>query len=225
MYLNIHESAIFIADSHYNSNRQELKPILLDIKSQKIKTTQLFLMGDIFDFLSDDISYFQNQNKEIIDLINLLSNNIEIVYLEGNHDFNLASTFPQATIIPREYQPIICTFQNTKVSLAHGDIFMPKAYNIYTNFIRSRATGKLANILDINNIIFKKLDSWLLQKSICGNIDNFDTFAHKRIDLYKKHSVDIIIEGHFHQDKRFNNYINLPSLACNKRYFTAKEMV
>ncbi len=224
MYLNIDESAIFIADSHYNTNRLQLKEVLLQIQSNDINTKQLFLMGDIFDFLSDDITYFQNQNQEVITLINQLSNSIEIIYLEGNHDFNLTSIFPNILVISREYQPLICKYKDKKIALAHGDIFMPKAYNLYTSFIRSRATGKLANLLDINHTIFKKLNSWLLEKNICGDIKEFDNFAQKRINLYSQYNVEVIIEGHFHQDKRYKNYINLPSLACNKRYFQASDI-
>jgi UDP-2,3-diacylglucosamine hydrolase len=224
MYLNINENAIFIADSHYNSNRPILKETLEEILSKKIITDQLFLMGDVFDFLSDDISYFQNKNKDVIDLINQISHHIEVIYLEGNHDFNLSNTFHNSLVISREYQPLICTYNNKKIALSHGDIFMPKAYNIYTSFIRSKATGKLANILDINNIIFKNLNNWLLNKDICGNIKEFENFAQKRINNYSNYDIDYIIEGHFHQDKQYKNYINLPSLICNGRYFCIKEI-
>jgi UDP-2,3-diacylglucosamine hydrolase len=225
MYLNIDESAIFIADSHYNLNKDKLKEILFNIKLKKIDTKQLFLMGDIFDFLSDDISYFQKQNKNIIDLINDLSSQIEVIYLEGNHDFNLNLTFPNILVISREYQPLLCKLNNQKIALAHGDIFMPKSYEFFTNFIRSQATGKILNLLDINNFIFKKLDLWLLNKNICEDMKDFNNFAQNRINLYQqKYDIDIIIEAHYHQDKRYKNYINLPSLFCNKKYFSAKEI-
>jgi UDP-2,3-diacylglucosamine hydrolase len=224
MYLNIDKSAIFIADSHFNKNRPQLQEFLIDIKTKKITTKQLFLMGDIFDFLSDDIRYFKDINKETINIINELSNTIDIIYLEGNHDFNLFDTFPKLLIIPRHNQPLICKYNNQTISLAHGDIFMPTAYNIYTNFIRSKATGLIANILDINNIIFKSLNNWLLKKDICGTIDDFNSFAKNRIKKYEALNIDIIIEGHFHQDKRYKNYINLPSLVCNGRYFKISEL-
>ena len=42
MSLNIQESTIFIADSHLNKNRQELKTFLLKLDSKEIKTSQLF---------------------------------------------------------------------------------------------------------------------------------------------------------------------------------------
>ncbi len=224
MYLNIKESAIFIADSHYNSNRTILKNVLEEIQTEKIQTSQLFLMGDIFDFLSDDITYFQKENQNIIDLINKLSKTIEIIYLEGNHDFNLSDTFPNILVISRQFQPLICTYQKKKIALSHGDIFMPRPYEIYTSFIRSKATGKIANLLDINYILFKNLNSWLLNKNICGDIKDFNSFAQNRIDQYSSYDIDYIIEGHFHQDKRYSNYINLPSLACQKRYFQISEL-
>lgn len=224
MYLNIDESAIFIADSHYNSNRPFLKDTLEQIQTGKIQTKQLFLMGDIFDFLSDDITYFQKEDSSVVSLINELSKSLEIVYLEGNHDFNLSKTFPNILVISREFQPLICEYKSVKIALSHGDIFMPKSYEIYTSFIRSRATGKLANILDINHIIFRKLNTWLQGKNICGTMKNFEEFAEKRIKNYQKYNVNFIIEGHFHQDKKYKNYINLPSLVCQKRYFKIKEL-
>ncbi len=224
MYLNIDESAIFIADSHYNKNRPFLKDILEQISSCDIQTKQLFLMGDIFDFLSDDIRFFQKENSDIIELINQLSKTIEIVYLEGNHDFNLSDTFVNILVISREFQPLICEYQGKKIALSHGDIFMPKAYELYTSFIRSRATGKIANLLDINHIIFRKLNSWLQNKNICGTLENFEQFAQKRIDLYQPCDVEFIIEGHFHQDKIYKNYTNLPSVACQKKYFKISEL-
>jgi UDP-2,3-diacylglucosamine pyrophosphatase LpxH len=48
---------------------------------------------------------------------------------------------------------------------------------------------------------------------------NFELFAKKRVELYRKYGVDIIIEGHFHQGKIFENYYNIPSYSCtNKTY-------
>jgi len=51
-----------------------------------------------------------------------------------------------------------------------------------------------------------------------------NSFAKNRIKKYEELNIDIIIEGHFHQDKRYENYINLPSLVCNKRYLKASEI-
>ena len=112
MSLKITDDAIFIADSHYNKNRQQLKYFLYKLKSDEIKTSQLFLMGDIFDFLTPEIIYFKKQNQDVINLLNELSNTIDMVYLEGNHDYNLKVLFPNILVIPRKKQPFYCTYQN-----------------------------------------------------------------------------------------------------------------
>ncbi len=223
--MNIREDAIFIADSHYNPNRQELKLFLLQLQSNKIQTSQLFLMGDMFDFLSSQISYFKEQNQDIIELLNQLSYRIEIIYLEGNHDFSLSKLFPNILIIPREQQPLICNYDKEKVALAHGDIFTPFNYNLYTKIIRNIFFLKLLNIIDINSWLSKRVDNWLLEKKICSECDDFDEFSKKRIDFYKYYNVQIIIEGHFHHGNLKNNYINIPSLACGGQYFRIKNKI
>jgi UDP-2,3-diacylglucosamine hydrolase len=213
----INQDAIFIADAHYNSTRDELYEILNDIKSKKICTSQIFLMGDMFDFLSNEIIYFKIQNKIIIKLINELSNDIQIIYFEGNHDFNLKEIFKNIQVIKRENQNRIFEFNNQKISLAHGDIFTPISYNIYSKIIRNKYFMKFINLIDIDYIISKKVDKWLLQKNIYHKFEDFNTFAQKRIKSYKD-NYKFIIEGHFHQGNRYKNYINLASLSENKTY-------
>lgn len=45
----------------------------------------------------------------------------------------------------------------------------------------------------------------------------------RRLECLKTEDLDIVIEGHFHQDKSFKiygfDYINLASFACKQKYF------
>ncbi len=212
--IQIQSDAIFIADAHYNHNRQELFELLSHTRS-----SQIFLMGDIFDFLCGEIDYFIKQNYELITLIKHLSLSRQIIYLEGNHDFLLNDIFDKVIVIPRKQQPLIVTFEDNKVALSHGDIFTPISYNIYTSIIRNKYFLKFLNMIDFNNIISIYVNEWLKQKDICHDIDDFESFAINRISLYKNYNVDMIIEGHFHQGKRYKNYFNIPSYTCtNKTY-------
>jgi len=122
----IQDNAIFIADAHYNRERLQLKKIFLMIQNETLCCKQIFLMGDIFDFLSSEIIYFKTINSDIIVLINQLSNTHEMIYLEGNHDYNLENIFPKITVIPREKQPLFISQENKQIALAHGDIFCRK---------------------------------------------------------------------------------------------------
>jgi UDP-2,3-diacylglucosamine hydrolase len=133
----IKDGAIFVADVHFNPNRDEFLQFLYEIKNGDLQTPQLFLMGDIFDFLAGEIEYFTIQNREVIKLINQLSTTTQIFYFEGNHDYNLAKLFPNVQVFKREVQPIIFDWNDKKVALAHGDIllllgttFIPQSYEI-----------------------------------------------------------------------------------------------
>lgn len=206
---------IFIADSHYNKKNKTLLELLKQIESKKIKCNQLFLMGDIFDFLSGEISYFKNINSSAIDLINTISYSIEVIYLEGNHDYNLKKVFPNSLVIPRESQPFKISYDSQNIMLSHGDIFTPVGYNIYCSIIRNSFLLKFLNMIDINFWLSYKIEQSLLKKDICIKNESFKNNLHKRFENY---DCDLVIEGHFHQGILTKNYINIPSLFCDKKY-------
>lgn len=220
MFLDIKENAIFVADSHFNQKNREFLTFLRKVESKEIFTTQLFLMGDIFDFISGESRYFVKQNVELINLLNKLSKDIQIVYLEGNHDYNLKSIFPNIEVIKREKQPLEAILENNQtVSLAHGDNFINWKYDLYCSFIRNRFFLKFMNFIDINYFISKKIEKALLGKNICHKMKNFEELVSKRV---KNYNTQIVIEGHYHQGKTFiiddKKYINIPSLCCQKKY-------
>jgi UDP-2,3-diacylglucosamine hydrolase len=215
----IQDNAIFVADAHYNVKRTQLHQILLMLQKGTLSSKQIFLMGDIFDFLAEEIDYFKTVNNSIITIINELSQTHEIIYLEGNHDFNIKSLFPQINVISRETQPIYAKSDDKLIALAHGDIFTPFLYNLYTSIIRNHYFMKFINFIDKNNFLSQYVEKKLMHKKICHKQNNFLGFVHNRIQNYNALSkVDLIIEGHFHQGYQEEHYINMPSLACDNRY-------
>jgi UDP-2,3-diacylglucosamine hydrolase len=79
---------------------------------------------------------------------------------------------------------------------------------------------KIVNIITlnfINNWMFKKI----LSKQIkCEKMKNFIQLAEYKIAQYKK--CNLIIEGHYHQNQIYKNYINLPSLYCQNSFLQLK---
>ena len=225
MYLSIKQDSIFVADSHFNEKNRELLTLLKKVESKEIITSQLFLMGDIFDFISGESRYFIKQNIEVINLLNKLSNEIEIIYLEGNHDYNLKSVFPKIEVIKRENQPLIAKYEDKTVSLAHGDNFINWKYDLYCKFIRNTIFLRIMNFIDINFFISKKIENALVKKNICHKMKNFEEIVSKRV---KNYNTDIVIEGHYHQGNSYfmdeKRYINIPSLCCQKKYVTIKSL-
>lgn len=206
---HIQEGAIFIADSHYPHHGEEIIELLSSLPSN---TPQLFLMGDIFDILFDHLSPLIAYNQRLIDLINHLSESIEIFYFEGNHDFNLQRIFPKVTIYPLAQQPQIFQLNKQKVALAHGDRYaMGLGYQLYTKFIRSSIVMKY---LPFKPFLLSKQLKHLRSKTLCHHFDGFEQRIEKILAYYDH---DLIIEGHFHQGIRYKNYISLPSLLCQKK--------
>lgn len=226
MHLNINDGAIFVADSHYNEKNQEFLIFLEKLKSKKIKTEQLFLMGDMFDFISSESSYFVKRNQKLIDIINELAKQIKIIYLEGNHDYNMKPLFKDVLVVKREDQAIFMKYQNKKLALSHGDNFTPNLYNIYCKIIRNHRLLKFLNSIDYNNFISKNIYYSLMKKNICHNFTAFEELAKKRVENFE---ADIIIEGHFHQGKEYDfgtkRYVNVPSLCCSSEYMVLKENI
>jgi len=205
--------AIFIADSHYSHNNQNLKILLHKIKTNEIKTSQIFLVGDIFHLLLD-FKFLKIYNEDIINLINELSHTKEIFYFEGNHDFCLNGIFDKNVKILQE-------LKKDGICINHGDIYIKdKFYKFYTKFIRNKITMNIVNILSlnfINNWMFKKI---LNKKIRCEKITNFENLAKQKLMFYD--DCRLIIEGHYHQNKIYKNYLNLPSLYCQNSFLQLK---
>jgi UDP-2,3-diacylglucosamine hydrolase len=217
--LSIQESAIFVADSHFNQERNAFYLFLKQLKNKTISTTQLFLMGDMFEFITQESHYFVEQNKKVITLLNELSLSIEIIYLEGNHDYNLEKLFPKILVVSRKQQPLMATYHQQKVALSHGDNFTPFFYNLYCTIIRNKPLLIFLNAIDFNHWLSKRIDNALSAKNICHTFTQFEKWVEKRLEHY---DADLIIEGHFHQGKEFvfahKRYINVPSLFCSQEY-------
>ena len=220
------EGAFLLSDVHYSHTRPHFLNFLHAIKAKKLRPTQLIFMGDIFDALFGGIAKSYEPNQEAITLLNELSLEIEVLYLEGNHDFNLAAIFPHAMVVPLQKQPMACRYEEKKILLAHGDFISGIGYKIYTKLIRNSIVLGVLNCINFlgNNVILKKLDAYLCKKDDCKEIENFEQIVRKRLENIM--ACDYFIEGHFHQNKQYKvenfSYINLGAFACNQRYFVVK---
>lgn len=224
--IEIKDGAFVISDAHYSHKRPQLLDFFKDIQNKKLEPTQLILMGDIFDVLVGGVGKTVEENKEVVDIINDISNSIEVIYLEGNHDFNLKRVFKNAKVFKIAQQPVECLLNGKKTYIAHGDFESPLAYKIYTAIIRNSFMIILLNIINylFNNVILNKLNIYLEKKDDCNKIDGFEKLIQKRLE--KKYNCNYFIEGHFHQNSNLTfsdfNYINLAAFACNQRYFIVR---
>ncbi|MDP3301224.1 MAG: UDP-2,3-diacylglucosamine hydrolase [Sulfuricurvum sp.] len=224
----LHEGAILVADSHCASWRTPFINFLGALERGEIKTTQLVLMGDNFDLLFGPVTQTLHDNSDSIERLNRLSQTIEIIYLEGNHDFRLTSLFPNIYVVGRSQQPLILTHGKQRIALLHGDLKVPFGYSLYTSLIRNRPILFCLNIINtiFNGIIINTLSKQMQRKNHCQKIQNFETIAARHSTAPWVNKCNVVIEGHFHQNRTFNigklKYINLGAFACNERYYVVK---
>ena len=228
--IEIKKGAIFISDTHLNSNRDIFINFLLDIETKKIVPTQLFLMGDMFDFLAYEIEYSREFYKDTIKIINDLSKRVEIYYFEGNHDFNLKEIFPLIKVYSLTSQPVLAKFKDKKLLFSHGDIYSGFGYKIFHMIVRNTYILNIINKIDklFNNQISKRFFLKQKNKYICKNIENFHQIVKQKIHLYDidLSEVNFILEGHYHQGLEIEvenvRYINFKSFACDRTYYIVK---
>ncbi len=218
------EGAILLSDAHYSFKHRELLDFLKAVRFQKIQTPQLILMGDIFDLLFGGIKKTIERNQEVVDLLNTLSDNIEILYLEGNHDFNLSSVLPAVQLFPIGQQPVLCSYKEKSVSLAHGDFDGPFGYRLYSAIIRNPFVLRFLSLLNTigKQFILNGLDAKLARKDDCQKMHTFEQYITRHLAKQPVEENALFIEGHHHQDTSFTvrgcQYVNLPAFACGTGY-------
>lgn len=224
----LNEGAILVADSHYAPWRTAFIDFLRALECGKIQTTQLILMGDNCDLLFGPIDATLRLNHDFISLLNTLSRKIEIIYLEGNHDFRLRTLFPNIVVVSRQEQPFLMMFGAQKIALLHGDTMTPFGYEVYTALIRNRFLLFCLNVLNngFKKFITNNLEKQMKRKHHCQSIDGFETIAHRYKNENWIKECDIVIEGHYHQNKSFDfqeyRYSNLGAFACKERIYRVK---
>ena len=214
--------AIFIGDAHAGASRPQFLKFLRALRSAQSLPPQIFMMGDMFDFLANT-TYVQRFYEEEIALINELSQKCEIFYFEGNHDFNLREIFPRAKVYPNGAQPVKFIYESDEaVQIAHGDLFLPRLMQFALLSLRNRAFLKFMDLLDralkfkISKVILKSQEG----KNLYKKMPNFKDIIAPKIDFY---AANLIIEGHYHQDEILyfgeKKYINLCSFGVRSKIY------
>ena len=216
----IREGALFVADAHYPHHGDAFLLLLKRLQNGELSAPQLFLMGDIFDLLFGYNDYIKTLSQEAIALLQQLSQEMDIYYLEGNHDFLLKDIFVNIKIYPRELQPVYFDLNGTRVGLSHGDRYaLGWRYDLYCKIQRSPWLFKLLKPFG-KQLINKQIDK-MKRKKICRPMQEFKKRVEKIVSFYK--DADLVIEGHYHQSEKIGKYISLPSLACQKKVAVVRD--
>lgn len=226
MCLKLNADAIFIADSHFSHKARALLDYLSDLLASP--PSQLILMGDITQVLLGNLKSSVESKMELLILLDSIEKKgVEIIWLEGNHDFFLSSIkkiglLLNTYFVPRKKQPLLAKFEGRTYLLAHGDLYLGRSYELYIQTLTK--IPKLLKFIDYLSAgeLYEEIEKKLELKAVRQHSFYFLDFASKRIQAYQKRHLftfDGIIEGHFHIGKKISlssiTYIALPSF-----YFT-----
>ncbi len=215
--------AVFISDAHFLPKSLHLIHTLQELLSAK--PPQIFFMGDIFHVLVGYLPLDRDQQK-IIDLIHALSEISQVFYFEGNHDFSMRFVFnSKVMVFERQNQPVLFQYDNKRFLLAHGDLFITKAYEFYITQLTSTWARFFLTFLNLASFktLYPFLKKLIYQKPVrLWELEpkELQSFIEKRLKAYQNYikdlnldsidGIDGIIEGHFHLKSGAKIPLNAP---------------
>ena len=208
--------------SHENSLKRE-KTICRWLDSIKSDASEIYLVGDIFDFWYE---YKYTVPKGTVRLLGKIAeitdSGIPVHFFVGNHDLWMKDYFTQELNVTVHHQPITKTIMGKTLYIGHGDGLGPgdKSYKFLRKIFASKICQWLFSRLHPNLAFYIAKRSSKRSRVITGDSDekflgaeNEWLFLFSR-DYLKSHKVDYFIFGHRHLplDLDINgqaHYINL----------------
>lgn len=161
--------------------------------------TTLVLLGDIFEFWTDMRSLVFDRYLEVLNVLRRIrEKGIKIIYMEGNHDFNMGTYFTgriDARVYPNYHDLML---DGKRILLTHGDIIDNNIGNVVWRALMRSPLFKL-----ISSIVPETL-GWRLSQLVAGKSRDYNargihverqqrSFARRRTGEY-----DGVIMGHSH---------------------------
>lgn len=192
--------AIFIADAHLKGlndpNQKHLCAFLENLKD----IDKVFILGDLFEFwtgYNKTLEY--NYSPVLVQFKRLKELSIDIIYVEGNHDFSVGPFFKDilgGAVYPDSADIML---DGKRFFLAHGDIVEHSVnYKIWRRLLRSSITSLIIKM--ISHAFVWRVALWLAKTShknhkIGDRLDKLQkNFAKEKI----MQDFDVVIFAHSH---------------------------
>lgn len=178
------------------------------------------LLGDIFDFGLGSSNFYRKKFAPIGEaLAKLARSGTEVIFFEGNHEFNLKRFGWKDVRIIESGDYILELNDGTKIKFAHGDMIYPsKVYAAFRQVVKSAPVKEIASL--IPGMLLDRLT--LKSAEISRAQDDMRTMDHAGLIqtanawLDKDHCHHGIF-GHFHvpyAEPRMNASGTILSLDC-----------
>ena len=199
------KNIIFIADTHLKSSESST---LTKLKSSLLQSAPPYnvvcFLGDIFELWLGHNSYFIKHYASFIDLCRqLIDKDIEIIFIEGNHEYNTKQFFTSSLGISCWKGDLNIKLNDKSVLLTHGDQLLNQGYlyNLFQLLTKNHYFTKITSYLfpsKVALLIGMSIAKLSRKKSSLKSVDYYFQNIKKILPSY---SEDTIIFGHFHNNK------------------------
>ena len=198
---------LVIADIHLDFSDSREKFIIEFFRKIACKYNKIIILGDFFEFWVGlkNVLFFEYFNV-LAELKKLRDKGIEIIFIEGNHDFNMGDFFAETLKIQVCEEYYSMNVNSKKFLFLHGDTINLKEDRFYS-FLRLFLRSKFVKFL-INNIPAYMILKIAKKFSSTSRKYLYKDFDLKRvIDNYEKCAdFDFIISGHYHLNFNYKNF-------------------
>ncbi len=197
--------ALFISDLHLQPEMPATTAAFLHfLQQQASKASQLYLLGDIFEYWAGDDDLDSPFPQRIVQALRHLSDKgVQLYWMAGNRDFLVSQAFATATGATLLPDPYILTHAGQRLVLTHGDQLCTddSAYQQFRLQVRQPAwqAAFLARSLAERKAIIAgmRMQSQQHQQQVSALIMDVNTEAVA--SLFASSGADVLIHGHTHR--------------------------
>lgn len=177
------------------------------IRQHAYKTSQLYLLGDIFEAWAGDDDIDDAFNRSIVEELRKLSDSgIALYWMAGNRDFLVGEQFSQATGAVLLPDPFVTTIGGHSLTLTHGDAYCTddESYMQFRGQVRNPVWQQtfLAMPLAQRKTIIESLRAGSREAQRGKSYDIMDVNASAIAALFDRTGTTTIIHGHTHRPAR-----------------------
>lgn len=226
---------LVISDLHLWGPEDPLYRALLKFIDEKItRDDKLFIIGDLFDLFVGNKKIFRERYFELLSkLQDLRLKNVEIFYIEGNHDFQLEGVFEDYSHIKLYADSLHYEWNGRKLHICHGDkinwkdfgyqFFRVLTHNLLAQCVIEAAPGALVDRVGSSMSKASRGQHFVASDDV---VQLFRNYACEQIT----NGYDFVIMGHSHflDDMKFRvaghegQYINSGYPRKHRMYFELK---
>jgi UDP-2,3-diacylglucosamine hydrolase len=197
--------ALFISDLHLQASMpRTTQAFLAFLREHGMKTRELYLLGDLFEYWAGDDDIAAPSNQQVIDAIRAVSDaGVKVFWIAGNRDFLVGDVFAAATGATLLPDPFIATIAGRRLVLAHGDAQCTDdlAYMTFRAQVRDPDWQRkfLAQPLARRKEIIEGLRAGSREAQRRKSMDIMDVNGAAVAALFDESQSSIMIHGHTHR--------------------------